>query len=315
MSRWGLLLLGGAYAVAVSLKAPEMLRWASVQDILVALVPLALLALGQALVLMTGQIDLSATASMSFASVLAAAVMTGRHGDAAGADWAVPAGLCVLLAVPTLVAAGIGACVVAGGMPAFLVSMAALMFFSGAALWWVQAVAGASSIGDLPPAFVAVGYGTWAGMPAALLLGALLAAATHALLGRSLLGAWWQAVGHNPAAARASGVPVGWATWAAFVANGVLTGCAAVLLTARLETGTPLLAERTLLLDILGAALIGGCSLQGGRGSVAGVLAGVLLLAVIDKGLQLLGLSLFLVVAIKGMVIMAAAWLDGARLR
>lgn len=312
MRRGGLLILGVAYVGVVSLKAPEVLTWASAHDVLVAMVPLLLLALGQALVLMTGQIDLSATAAMSFASVLAAAVMTGRHGDAAGAAWAVPAGVGVLLAVPILVAAGIGACVVLGRMPAFLVSLAALMFFSGAALWWVQAVAGTSSIGDLPPAFTRLGYGEWFGLPLALVLALGLAAATHGLLEHSLLGAWWQAVGHNPAAARASGVPVGWATWAAFVAHGVLTGVAAVLLTARLETGTPLLAERTLLLDILGAALIGGCSLHGGRGSVAGVVCGVLLLAVIDKGLQLLGLSLFLVVAIKGTVILAAAWLDGA---
>lgn len=310
MRRWGLLVLGAAYAAVVGLKAPEMLTWASAHDVLVAGVPLLLLALGQALVLMTGQIDLSATSSMSFASVLAAALMTGRHGEN-GAAWVVPAGVCVLLGVPTLVAAGIGACVVLGRMPAFLVSLAALMFFGGAALWWVQAVAGTSSIGDLPPEFTWLGYGEWFGLPLAWLLALLLAAATHGLLQHSLMGAWWRAVGHNPAAARASGVPVGWATWAAFVANGVLTGMAAILLTARLETGTPLLAERTLLLDILGAALIGGCSLQGGRGSVAGVIGGVLLLAVLDKGLQLLGLSLFLVVALKGMVILAAAWLDG----
>jgi len=264
----GLLL---AYVAAVGLQVPEMLSLASAHDVLLAMLPLLILALGQSFVLMVGQIDLSVTASMSFASVIAAMVMTSQGGWLAGSPWAVPAGLAVFVLLPAALAACIGGCVVVLRAPSFLVSLALMMFLAGAAQWFVSRVADSSSIGDLPAGFVVLGYGDWLGLTMARLVGV------------------------------------------AFVCCGVYAGIAALLLAARLETGTPLLAEKGLLLDIIGAAVIGGVSLQGGRGTVPGIVTGVLLLAVLDKGLQLLGLSLFLVLAIKGAVILLAALLDGWR--
>ena len=81
-----------------------------------------------------------------------------------------------------------------------------------------------------------------------------------------------------------------------------------------METGSPVLGQR-ILLDIIGAAVIGGVSLFGGKGKVIWTIFGVLFLSVIDKSLQLLGLSQFWVLAIKGGVILAAAVIDAARHR
>ena len=82
-----------------------------------------------------------------------------------------------------------------------------------------------------------------------------------------------------------------------------------ILYTGRLETGTPVLGQR-ILLDVIGAAVIGGVSLFGGKGKVSGRVFGALFLTVVDKGLQLLGLSLASVFAIKGGVILIAAVID-----
>jgi ribose/xylose/arabinose/galactoside ABC-type transport system permease subunit len=87
-----------------------------------------------------------------------------------------------------------------------------------------------------------------------------------------------------------------------------------MIYTSRIETGLPTLGQN-MLLDIVGAAVIGGVSLFGGRGSIWMVLAGVGFLCVLDKGLQLMGLSLCLVLAIKGLAILLAAMADVARHR
>ena len=101
---------------------------------------------------------------------------------------------------------------------------------------------------------------------------------------------------------------------AAFTASGVCAALAAIIYTSRIETGLPTLGQN-MLLDIVGAAIIGGVSLFGGRGSIWMVLIGVAFLSVLDKSLQLLGLSLFIVLAVKGCAILAAAIIDVARAR
>ena len=109
-------------------------------------------------------------------------------------------------------------------------------------------------------------------------------------------------------------VPVRRVVFWAYVICGACAGIAAILYTARLETGSPVLGQR-ILLDVVGAAVIGGVSLFGGKGKVIWVVFGALFLTVVDKGLSLLGLSLASVFAIKGGVILLAAIVDAQRQR
>ena len=97
-------------------------------------------------------------------------------------------------------------------------------------------------------------------------------------------------------------------------ACGACAGLAAVLYTARLETGSPVLGQR-IFLDVIGGAVIGGTSLFGGRGTVRGTAFGVLFISLVDNSLNLLGLSSFTVLKVKGGVILAAAVLDAWRER
>jgi len=136
----------------------------------------------------------------------------------------------------------------------------------------------------------------------------------HVLLARTLLGRWLYAVGHNPRASLISGVPVAGVTVGAYVLSGIFAAMAAILLTARLETGSPN-HGKALLLDVIGAAVIGGTSLFGGKGKVVWTVYGVLFLTLISNGLNLLNLSDFLIMIIKGVVILVAALLDVWRTR
>lgn len=120
--------------------------------------------------------------------------------------------------------------------------------------------------------------------------------------------------GQNATAARISGVPVRAMTFSAYVASGCCAALASVILTGRLETGSPVLG-REILLDIIGATVVGGTSLFGGKGKIAWTFFGVLFLTVLDNALNLLSLSQFSITMTKGAVILFAAVLDATRRR
>ncbi|MDQ0469357.1 ABC transporter permease [Labrys wisconsinensis] len=303
------------YVAAIWPFVPEILNPSNLTDIFLQVLPLFIAAIGLMLVLMVAQIDLSATSIMATASVVGASIMTSQDGYLAGSAWAPLAAVAAFLAVGLAIGALNGACTALFGMPSFLVTLTTMMFFSGAAIWYTAGhTSSGSSIGALPPAFLALGYGGVLGIPYAAIATAAIAVGVHLMLSRSLFGRWLFAVGLNPQAAAISGVPVRRVVIATFVLSGLLSAVAAIVYTGRLEAGTPILGQR-ILLDVIGAAVIGGVSLFGGSGKVSGVFFGVLFLSVVDNGLQLLGLSLSAVYAIKGGVILFAAVTDAVRHR
>jgi ribose/xylose/arabinose/galactoside ABC-type transport system permease subunit len=191
-------------------------------------------------------------------------------------------------------------------MPAFIVTLTGMMFFSGLAIWFTQS----KNIGGLPSSFIALGGNPWI---AFVIVGAVGAFA-HLMLTRSLLGRWLYAVGHNARAAHVSGVPIHGVTIVAYVCCGVCAALAAVLYTGQAETGSPVLGQR-ILLDVIGATILGGTSLFGGKGKVLWTLCGVLFLKLIDNSLNLLNFSIFTITMVKGGVILFAAMLDVLRHR
>jgi ribose/xylose/arabinose/galactoside ABC-type transport system permease subunit/ABC-type sugar transport system substrate-binding protein len=285
----------------------------TLHDVLLAILPLAILVGGQLLVLLIGQIDLSMTAMMAIASVASASVMTGKAA-ALGDPGVTTAGVATALAVGAGIGFFNGVCSAVLRMPSFIVTLAVMMAGNGAAVWYASSLSDTTSIGGLPAGFRSIGFGSAMGIPLALVLSFSILLAIHYTLSRTVGGRWLYAVGHNSEAARISGVPVRAITIAVFTASGLCAAVAAVIYTSRIETGLPTLGSN-MLLDIVGAAVIGGVSLFGGRGSVWMVLGGVAFLCVLDKSLQLLGMSLFAVLAVKGFAILAAAIFDMARSR
>ncbi len=289
---------------------PGFVSTGNFENLLTACLPLLVLATGQTMVLITGGIDLSVTAIIGLSSVVGALVMGGEQGWLGGSPMAMPVAVAGMLATGALVGLFNGACIAWLRMPAFMVTLTTTMFFSGLAVWLAKKVVNAESIYHLPPAFLALGAQAWM----ALALAVFATFVAHVLLARTLLGRWLYAVGHNPRASLISGVPVAGVTVGAYVLSGIFAAMAAILLTARLETGSPN-HGKALLLDVIGAAVIGGTSLFGGKGKVLWTVYGVLFLSLISNGLNLLNLSDFLITIIKGVVILVAALLDVWRTR
>jgi ribose/xylose/arabinose/galactoside ABC-type transport system permease subunit len=278
------------------------------------LLPLLIVALGQTVVLITGGIDLSVTSTIALSSVLGALVMSGDQGllgrMPGGSRWATVAGVAAMLLAGAAVGLFNGAAITLLRMPAFIVTLTTMMFTSGLAIWLTKS----KTIYNLPASFNAIGKGALFVVPYALIVTALVAVALHVTLARTLLGRWLYATGHNARAAEVAGVPVGRTIRLAYVISGLCAAAAAILYTGRMETGSPVLGQR-ILLDVIGAAVIGGTSLFGGKGKVVWTVSGVLFITLLDNSLNLLGLSYFFIMMVKGAVILLAALLDAWRNR
>jgi len=311
-SEYATLVLAGLYFLAVLPLVPELATTRNLSNLFMNMLPLLAVALGQTVVLITGGIDLSVTSIIAAASVAAAWTMTSVNdaGFYTPQSGMVPLAVAAALAVGVAAGAFNGAAVAGLAMPPFIVTLSTMMVVSGATLWATRS----KNIGNLPDRFTDIGFGSVAGVPYALWVVAALALSLHLLLSRTLLGRWLYAAGHNPKAALISGVPVRRVTAAAYMLSGFCAAVASVLYTARLETGSPTLG-REILLDVIGATVIGGTSLFGGKGKVIWTVFGVLLFTLISNSLNLLGLQDDKIMVAKGCVILAAAGLDMVRNR
>jgi ribose/xylose/arabinose/galactoside ABC-type transport system permease subunit len=306
LSEYLVLWLSVAYVTAVGPFTPGFFTTGNGANLLITLLPLFVVALGQTVVLITGGIDLSATSIIALTSVTGAMVMNGDSGWLAGHPLAVPAGIAVMLALGAFAGALNGAAITRFRMPPFIVTLTGMMFLSGFAIWLTKSKA----INNLPAPFNALGGTIWI----SCLITLVLAGFAQWMLGRSVFGRWLYAVGHNAKASHISGVPVNGVIIAAYVFSGFCAAGASVLYTGQGETGSPVLGQR-ILLDIIGATVIGGTSLFGGKGKIVWTLFGVLFLKLIDNSLNLLNLSIFSITMVKGAVILFAAVVDAVRNR
>jgi ribose/xylose/arabinose/galactoside ABC-type transport system permease subunit len=300
------LALCGIYGGVMAAIAPGFATPENLTNVLIAMLPLLVVATGQTVVLITAGIDLSVTSTIALTSVVGAALITDDSGPLSGSVWGPPAAMLAMILVGSAVGFVNGACVAWLGMPAFIVTLTTMMFLSGLAVWGTQS----ESIYNLPSGFLIVGQNIWV----AAAIAVLVALATQVLLSRTLWGLGLRAVGTNPRAALVSGVPVRRVTILAYVISGACAAVASIFITGQLETGSPVQWENNLL-DVIGATVIGGTSLYGGRGHVLWTASGVLLLTLIDNSLNLLNLSYFTIMMAKGGVILLAALLDTLRHR
>lgn len=297
-----LCLLAGTVLAAVLI--PGFASSQNLLGLIASLSPVVLLALGVSLVVLTGGIDLSVTAVVALVSISVGRVLTAPQ----VVD--LPSGLQLLVAVAAAFGIGIfvgalnGVLVTRTGMPSFIVTLAMMMLGSGVAVWST----GSQVVGGLPQGPVVVGQS----LAVSLGISAFAVLACELALRCTVAGRWVYAVGQNATASLISGVPVRRVVVGVFCASGVMAAVSALLLTARLETGSPVMGKE-LLLDAIGATVIGGTRLAGGVGRPLWTLVGVAFFGVLDNALNLLNVSYFAIMMIKGGVILVAAVAGASR--
>lgn len=262
----------------------------------------ALIAIGQTLVIITKGIDLSVGSVAALTGVLGVMIM---------ADLGLPPLLAIFGGI--LVGAG------AGFVNGFLVSIANLNPFIATlgmlsvARGLVLLITGATAVFGVPDSFRLLGQGTiFFGFPIPVLVLIIVAIIGHFVLTRTRLGRYAYAIGSNKEAARLSGIRVGLFLIFVYVIAGALTGLGGMMAASRVASGQPNFGIG-LELDVIAAAVIGGASLFGGQGTIPGTLIGAFLIALIRNGAVLLGLNTFYQSIIIGLIIWAAVYWDQYR--
>jgi ribose/xylose/arabinose/galactoside ABC-type transport system permease subunit len=191
----------------------------------------------------------------------------------------------------------------------FIVTLGMMTVARGLAL----IVSGGRPVADMSERLTALA-GDVRGVPIPLLCFVAVAFIAWFFLKRFRLGRHVYAVGGNEQAARAAGISVGRVKLFVYALCGVMAGLAGVVLAARITTGQPN-AGVAYELDAIAAVVIGGTSLSGGVGSVAGTVLGVILIGVINNGLDLMSVSSYYQQVVKGVIIVGAVWLDRRQAR
>jgi len=307
-----ILLLCAAYFLIMIPLVPNWTSAASMSNVLQAMLPLFVVAVGQMFVLIIAGVDLSVTAIVGLVAVVGASIMTSHDGYLSGHALALPVAIIAMLATGSTIGLINGVSVAWGGMPSFMVTLATGMFFAGAAIWYNVFHTETSSIAGLPRSFTVLANDSIPRVPNSLWLVAVAGLVAHMLLRHTVFGRELYAIGLNREAARVSGVRVQHTIVCAFVICAVFATIGGIVYTAQQETGDPRMGQR-ILLDVIGAAVIGGTSLFGGKGVVVWTLFGVLFLTLIDASLAMLGIADAYVLVAKGGVILFAATLDALR--
>ncbi|NLG07630.1 MAG: ribose ABC transporter permease [Deinococcales bacterium] len=300
IARFGLLLALVVMVIVLASISDRFLTTSNIINVLRQISVNAIIAFGMTVVIIGAGIDLSVGSLLALVGVSAALLATGAG---------LPVWLVVVIAVVLGLLLGLvnGLFVGYAGVAPFIVTLAGLTIFRGAAL----VLTDGRPISGLPPFFSRLGYGTFLGLPLPIwiMFGVLLL--TFVLLRHTALGRAIYAVGGNREAARLSGIPVRRVLAFTYAFSGFATAIAAIVLTGRLNSAQPT-AGQAFELDAIAAVVVGGTSLAGGRGGVWGTLIGALIIGVINNGMNLLNVSSFYQQIVKGGVILAALLLDRA---
>jgi len=290
-----------AMIAATSLRAPGFASPGNLAGIVNDTAILMILALGQMTVILTRSIDLSMASNLALTGMIVALV------NAAHPAIPVPALMALAALCGLLLGAFNGALVWLLGIPAIVVTLGTLTIFRGvifliAGGQWVNADA-------MSAGFVQYTRIEFLGLPLLTWYAVAIAAAFFLLMTRSALGRAIYAVGINPTASVYAGIDVGRTTFMAFCISGMLAGFCGYLWVSRYVIGSVEVAKGYEL-TIVAACVIGGISIAGGVGSVAGALLGALFLGVINVALPVINISPFWQMAISGAAIILAVVLN-----
>jgi len=257
----------------------------------------AIVAVGMTFVILSGGIDLSVGSIVAFSGVVL--------GSALAAGQPLPIALAFGLATGIGCGLANGALISWGGLPPFIVTLGTMSIARGAALLFTEG----RPISGFSPSFRVLATGRLAFIPAPVIVMAVVYLVAHFVLTRTTFGRYVYAIGGNEEATRLSGVAIRFHKTMVYAVSGLTSAIAAVILTARLNSAQPI-AGMMYELDAIAATVIGGTSLMGGDGTLAGTLIGALIMGVLRNGLNLLGVSSFLQQIVIGGVIVVAVLLD-----
>lgn len=300
LSRYGIYVAFVVMCIFFSIINPVFLTPGNIINMIRQVSFNAILAMGMTVVIITGGIDLSV------GSVLAlAAVVTASFVQTSNPLLPVPLAVLIGLIIGAVCGAFNGLMITKGKLAPFIVTMVTMTMARGAAQLFTKG----RPVSGLLPSFDVLGAGFLFGIPIPIYILALVVVITWFMLSRTRNGRYLYAVGGNEQAAVASGIKVSRVKLTAYIFSGVMAALVGIIMTARLNSASPVLGNGYEL-DAIAAAVIGGTSMTGGKGKVVAVLVGALIIGTISNGLDILNVSAYWQQIIKGIIILVAVLID-----
>jgi ribose/xylose/arabinose/galactoside ABC-type transport system permease subunit len=289
----------GMFVVALGALNPQFRTTDNFGVILLQVSTNALLAIGATFVILTGGIDLSVGSVVGHSGV--AAALVAQQDDPSIAVAAAVVGILT----GTLFGSLNGLLVSFARIPAFVATLGTMTIAFGIA----SVLSNGSPISGLSDAFLSIGQMEWFGIQLPVFAMLLTVALAFFVLRWTRYGLQVYAVGGNSQASEIAGVNVRWIRLSVYTISGTLAGIAGVILASRVTAGIAV-TGKGYELNAIAAAVIGGISLMGGRGSMWGTVIGFLIIGVLDNGLNIMNVNAFYQEIIKGSIIIGAVFID-----
>jgi len=298
LKKYGLFIVLFATVIMLSLISDVFFTAENLMNVVRQISINGILAVGMTFILLTGGIDLSIGALMAVAAVIAASIVKPYPA------LVLPAVLVAVLASGTLSAIS-GLVVSKLKVAPFIATLAMTTVARGIALIYTDG----RPIMIMSDSFLVIGKGYLGPIPILVIILIVVIVIASVILNKTNFGRYIYAIGGNANAALVSGVNVSRVTLWVYIINGILCGLAGIMLASRIGSGQPN-SGTGYEIDAIAAVVIGGTSLLGGVGSLAGTVAGVLIIGIINNGLNLLNVSSYYQQIVKGLIIVGAVILD-----
>jgi ribose/xylose/arabinose/galactoside ABC-type transport system permease subunit len=289
--------------VLLAVLVPNFFTSRNIGNVLIQAAPLGLMAIGMAIVMITGGIDLSIPAVMGLSAILGAMVLRDTG--------SIPLAGLVMLLVGSGLGAVNGFSVAYLRMIPFVVTLAMMTIATGAAV----AITNSVSIPVTDEAFYSLILDRSFGIQRPVIIAGAVTLIATILMRRHMYGRWVYAVGINTRTARVSGVPTSRVIFGAYVVSGLLAGLTGLVLSARLGSASANMGTDAIVLDVVASAVVGGVSIYGGVGGPLGAVFGAIFITVISNSMNLMQVSYFTSLIVKGFVIVAFVAIDSLRRR
>lgn len=260
------------------------------------------IALGMTLIIILGHIDLSVGAIVAMSGTLTVGLIVNQN---------IPLGMAIVLGILIGVLAGFisGSIVSNFGVPAFIITMAMMNIANGIAYVY----SGGQSTRITDEFFIAIGTGyLFNVIPLPVVYMVVLIVAFSFVLSKTKFGTYVYAIGGNREAAKLSGVPIKFIEITVFTLSGLLSAFAGLVLCSRMYSGQPSVGSGYEL-DAIAACVLGGTSMTGGKGRISGTVFGAMVIGIISNGLNLIGVSSYWQLIVKGLIIACAVLIDNQK--
>lgn len=299
----GILVAIGILFGATGASNPGFLSAQSIRDVLLNASIITLLAVGQAIVIVTRNVDLSVSSVTGLTAFGSGVLLADHHG------LPVAAVVLVCLAIGAFCGAVNGLLVACARVPALVATLGTLYVYRG--VDYAIAKGRQVNAADMPSGFLSLGTRQIVGVPILVIVAAVVLVAVGWVLANLRQGRELYAIGSHPEAAVLAGIPVRRRVFAAFVVGGAIAGLAGVMWAARFGTVDATVATGKEL-DVVAAVVVGGVAIFGGSGTVWGAALGAVLLSSITSALAVLRVDSLAQNAINGLLLLAAIAVDRA---